>query len=176
MAPGSSSLQNPNAAQNPSPILRPVTPDDDAALRRLYAQSLERNPEGFIQNPTHHGDIAERARQWQSENGEMLGLFTPEDALIGMGGLKQKDGSRAELCTLHLNTRYQGQGLGRHMARALVDDARALGYDIVELHVTDTQKAAIGLYKSMGFVETKRQVFDVEGQSFDTIFMELAVF
>lgn len=148
-------------------------PDDDAQLRALYAKSLELNPDGFIQNPTHHGDIAERAREYQTTGGEMLGLFTHDGKMIGMGGLKPKDPVRVELCNLHLLPEYQGQGMGKRMAYALIDDAKMFKYDFLELHVTVTQQAAIGLYKRLGFLETKRQTFDVAGQSFDTVFMEM---
>jgi ribosomal protein S18 acetylase RimI-like enzyme len=164
-----------NPQNNASPVLRPVTASDDAQLKALYALSLRHNTEGFIQNPDHHGSIADRARAYQSSNGEMLGLFTADGTLIGMGGLKQKDAMRVELCNLHLHPDYQGQGLGKRMAAALMEDARELGYETIELHVTITQKAALGLYKKLGFVETKRQVFDVDRQSFDTVFMELAL-
>ena len=165
------SLQNPQQ----SPLLRPINPDDADQLRKLYALSLKRNREGFVQCPDFHGDIFARAQKYQSENGEMLGLFTAEGVLIGMGGLKNKGQDRVELCNLHLHPDYHGQGHGKRLAMELVSDAEDLGYGVVELHVTVTQKAAIGLYASLGFRETKRQVYDVEGQSFDTLFMEIAI-
>lgn len=155
-----------------SAIIRPISQADAPQLRELYKFSLSKNTAGFVQDPSFHGDIAERAAKYQSENGEMLGVFDDEK-LIGFGGLKYKDDSRVELCNLHLHPDYQGQGLGKRLSYALIDDARALDYDIVELHVTVTQDSAIGLYKHIGFVETKRQVYDVAGNSYDTVFMEM---
>ncbi len=128
-----------------------------------------------MQNPDFHGDILERAQKYASDNGEMLGLFLTSGELIGFGGLKNKGDGRAELCNLHLHPDYHGQGLGRRLAVTLMDDAERFGYGILELHVTVTQMAAIGLYKSLGFRETKRQVFDVDGASYDTLFMEIAL-
>jgi len=142
-------------------------------LRALYKFSLEKNARGFITNPNFHGDIYDRAVKYQSDDGAMFGLFTADNALIGMGGLKKKDPQRAELCNLHLHPDYQGQGLGKMLAYMLIDEARTLDYDVVELHVTVTQDNAIGLYKRLGFTETGRKVYDVEGQTFDTLFMEL---
>lgn len=128
-----------------------------------------------MQRPDFHGDIFDRAQKYAADNGEMLGLFTPEDNLIGFGGLNNKGEGRAELCNLHLHPDYHGQGLGRRIAVTLMDDAEKLGYGILELHVTVTQTSAIALYRKLGFRETKRQVFDVEGKSFDTLFMEIAL-
>lgn len=158
--------------QNQTAIIKPIVPADAQQLRALYGLSLSRNKDGFVQDVSFHGDIADRAAKYQSENGEMLGVFDG-DKLIGFGGLKYKDDTRVELCNLHLHPDYHGQGLGKRLSYALIDDARALDYDIIELHVTVTQNSAIGLYKRLGFVETKRQVYDVAGNSYDTVFMEM---
>lgn len=152
--------------------LRPISPADADQLRGLYKMSLEKYPRGFITNPAFHGDIYDRAAQYQRSNGAMLGLFQ-DDTLIGFGGLRQKENGRVELCNLHLHPHQHGKGLGKHIALALIEEARELDYQTVELHVTVTQESAIGLYKRLGFTETARKVYDVEGQSFDTVFMEL---
>ncbi|TAL29292.1 MAG: N-acetyltransferase [Alphaproteobacteria bacterium] len=165
------SLQNP--AQ--SPLIRPIAADDADQLRKLYALSLKNNREGFVQCPDFHGDIYDRAKKYQAENGTMLGLFTSDGTLIGFGGLKDKGQERAELCNLHLHPDYHGHGLGKRLAMTLMDDAEHLGYGIVELHVTVTQKSAIGLYKNLGFRETNRKVYEVEGGKYDTLFMEIAL-
>jgi ribosomal protein S18 acetylase RimI-like enzyme len=143
-----------------NPVLRPISPPDADQLRALYKYSLEKNARGFVTNPVFHGDIYERATQYQRDNGAMLGLFGDDSTLLGFGGLKQKENGRAELCNLHLHPHQHGKGLGKLLALALID-------------VTVTQESAIGLYKRLGFVETSRKVYDVEGQSFDTVFMEL---
>jgi len=161
-----------NSSPQPSATLRPISPADADQLRRLYAYSLQQNSAGFIQNASFHGDIFARAEKYQNDNGAMLGLFDENGTLLGFGGLKPTENGRAELCNLHLHPDYQGQGLGKQMALALIDEAKDLGYHTVELHVTVTQDKAIGLYKRLGFIETKRQVYDVEGQKFDTVFME----
>jgi ribosomal protein S18 acetylase RimI-like enzyme len=164
----------PVSQQNQSIILRPVTEADAEQLRALYKYSLQKNAQGFVQNPDFHGDIAVRAAEYQNNNGTMLGLFADDErTLLGFGGLKQKEHSRAELCNLHVHPHQHGKGYGKYIAYALIDDARDLGYDTLELHVTATQTAAIGLYKKINFTETGRQVFVVSGTAYDTIFMEL---
>ena len=46
-------------------------------------------------------------------------------------------------------------------------------YKTVELHVTATQQAALGLYKRLGFIETRRHAYDLLGKIYNTVFMEL---
>lgn len=157
-----------------APILRPLNPDDAEQLRALYALSLQKNAAGFVTNPGFHGDIFARAEKYRAENGAFLGLFD-DGRLVGFGGLKAKEEGRVELCNLHLHPECQGQGQGKRLALALIDEARELKYDIVELHVTVTQEKAIGLYRRLGFTDTRRKVYDVEGKSFDTLFMELSL-
>jgi ribosomal protein S18 acetylase RimI-like enzyme len=151
--------------------LRRVLEREADDLRALYAASIAANPLGFIQDLGHHGDIYERGIAFQQNFGELIALFDM-DELVGMGALKNKTFDRVELCHLHLHPVYQGQGLGKAIAEELLKLAEALGYQTVELHVTATQKAALRLYRKLGFIETRRQVYDVKGQSFDTVFMD----
>lgn len=155
--------------------IRHIDQTDHDALRALYIKSLKLNKDGFIQDLDFHGDIAARAVQYQSNNGLMIGAFDG-DQLIGCGGLVGKSDTLAELGKLHLDPAYQGRGLGRMMAEHILTEAENLGYDIVDLHVTITQEAAIGLYRKLGFTETKREVFEyADGTTYDTIFMEYQV-
>lgn len=163
-------------SQESQNILRPVTEADAEQLRALYKFSLQKNAQGFVQGPDFHGDIAARAQDYQTNSGAMLGLFADDGrTLLGFGGLKQKENNRVELCNLHVHPHQHGKGFGKFIAQVLIDDARELGYDTIELHVTATQSAAIGLYQRLGFSETGRQVFAVDGASYDTIFMELPI-
>ncbi|MDY0010008.1 MAG: GNAT family N-acetyltransferase [Bdellovibrionales bacterium] len=157
-------------------ILRPVTESDASQLRDLYSYSLQKNAAGFVQNPEFHGDIFARATAYQDNNGCMLGLFAEDDrTLLGFGGLKPMENNRVELCNLHVHPHQHGKGYGKYIALNLIDDARDFGYETLELHVTATQNAAIGLYKRLGFNETGRKNYDIAGASYDTIFMELGI-
>ena len=45
----------------------------------------------------------------------------------------------------------RGHGLGRLMMRRIEEGARALGYQVLNLDVRETQRAAIHLYESLGY-------------------------
>lgn len=118
--------------------------------------------------------ICDRAREYRADGGEMLALVAG-GRLIGFGGLKKKDARRVELCNLHLHPDRHGQGLGKFLTQALMRRAAEFGYLLIELHVTASQHAAVGLYKHLGFTQTGRQTYTVGTREFDTIFMEYQV-
>lgn len=163
--------------QNTDVQIRSITADSYEALRELYIFSLRYNRPGFIQNEKRDGDIADRAQKYQTENGDMLGIFKPDGTLIGFGGLKRnaKDHSRVELCNLHLHPECHGQGLGRRIVETLIAHARQRGYKTVELHVTITQTAAVNLYQSLGFIQTARILHESTDGTYDTLYMDLAL-
>ena len=45
----------------------------------------------------------------------------------------------------------RGHGLARKLTKAVEDSARAMGYQVLNLDVRETQRAAIALYESLGF-------------------------
>ena len=49
---------------------------------------------------------------------------------------------------------YRGRGIGRALMDAMIESLRARAIRIIELHVYEHNAAAIGLYRSLGFVET----------------------
>lgn len=170
-----SALQNIKTNMAPDTVLmRPVMLQDSEALRALYILSLNINSDGFVQDISFHGDIATRAFEYQANNGQMLGIFK-DDVLIGFGGIRLSKSADnvAELCNLHLHPDYQGLGIGKRLSLQLINDAQQRGYQSIELHVTNTQTSAIGLYQRLGFKETHTHVYELFGKSYDTVFMAL---
>lgn len=159
-------------------VIRSAGEADFVPLCALYCRSVRCNPAGFIQDLDFHGCLIAKTRNWREAGGDML-VGLDGGRIVAIGGLAPHDEAHVELCKLHVDETMQGRGLGRLMTERLITLARQRGFAEVILHVTTTQKAAIGLYHSIGFEPVKQEVFETtifeERVAYDTLHMRLPI-
>jgi len=78
----------------------------------------------------------------------------------------------ADVQTIAVATRAQGNGLGRELLRALIDEARRRECSQVFLEVRSNNASAVTLYESMGF-ERQAVRTDYYGPGRDAVVMRL---
>jgi GNAT superfamily N-acetyltransferase len=168
----------PSSVMSGSIIIRPATSEDFDVVRDLYHRSIKSNQRGFIQDLTFHGCIIQKMQHWREAGGDLL-VAIADGGIAGFGGLAPLERRRAELCKLHVDSRWQRRGIGRLLATGLICHAQKAGFSEIELHVTATQAAAIALYRLLGFREIGRNLFtaSVFGElvSFDTVYMSFPI-
>ena len=117
---------------------------------------------------------------FEDELGKLEHVYGPPGGallLVRQGGrtagcvaLKDLGSGTCEINRLFLRSGFRGRGLGRNCAEQVVQTAREMGYSVVRLHTLPIMRAAIALYRSMGFTEISAYGdCSVEG----ALFMEL---
>ena len=91
-------------------------------------------------------------RMYGPPGGRFL-LLRAEGRTAGCVALMDSGGKTCEMKRLYVRPEFRGRGLGRRCAERIVQEARGMGYASVRLHTLPSMRAAIALYRSMGFRE-----------------------
>jgi ribosomal protein S18 acetylase RimI-like enzyme len=158
----------------PAEISRAQTKDDYANARTLfleYAESL-----GFsLAYQGFDRELEELPVRYAPPNGAVL-LARVGDELAGVVALRRMTPEIGEMKRLYVRPAFRGQrpSIGRGLADAVVESARALGYRRVRLDtVASRMEAAMRLYGAMGFVRIAPYY---ESPIAGTVFMELSLY
>jgi ribosomal protein S18 acetylase RimI-like enzyme len=156
--------------------IRQVLSEDAAAFQQLRLRGLAECPEAFSSSHAEEVDLPlaiVSARLAPKPNGAVWGYFdgTELSGLIGVQRAPQKQlAHKADVWGMYVAPTYRRKGLGRALlGHAIEYAANVLGVRSVNLGVTTTNEAAVGLYKSMGFeiYGTEREFLLVNGIFYD---------
>ena len=108
-------------------------------------------------------ELAGLPGEYAAPGGALL-LALVDGQVAGCGALRAlADVDYANACEmkrLYVRRAFRGFGLGRVMARALMDRATEAGYSNLLLDTLDDMEAARGLYESLGFEEIPPYYFN----------------
>ena len=111
--------------------------------------------------------LVSEALCFQGFDEELAGLpgayAPPEGALLiardaqqaaGCVALRRVDAATGEMKRMYVRDAYRGHGLGRRLAVAVIEEARARGYARLVLDTLPKLAPAIALYRDLGFRDT----------------------
>lgn len=130
------------------------------------------------QTPEHLADIRALFREYEAFLGVDLCFQGFEDELAGLPGKYAPPGGAlflalegtqvagcvalrrfgegvCEMKRLFVRPQFKGRGFGKRLAARVVDEAVRLGYATMLLDTLDRLDAAMGIYRSLGFVQTE---------------------
>jgi ribosomal protein S18 acetylase RimI-like enzyme len=98
---------------------------------------------------------------FEGEVQSLPGIYSPPKGCVllafqeskpaGCVALKAIDDEISEMKRLYVRKQFQGQGIGRALATAAIARAQSIGYKKIRLDTVPSMKAALQMYKSMGF-------------------------
>jgi GNAT superfamily N-acetyltransferase len=130
-------------------LVQVETPQQIEEVRRLlreYEASLNVSLcfQGFEK------ELAELPGDYAPPGGRLL-LACDGNQPAGCVALRGLDAETCEMKRLYLRPEFRGQGAGRRLARALIQEARTLGYKRMRLDTLAAMQEARALYESLGF-------------------------
>jgi GNAT superfamily N-acetyltransferase len=134
--------------------IRQVDPDHPDARRCLAAYIDELNTRSEVPFDPRAGSTAE-PEELRPPRGVMLVVYLGGTA-IGCGALKHhEDGTSSDLKRMWVDEGSRGLGVGRRLLEELERRAVEHGDSAVQLETNAMLTEAIGLYRSVGFVEVE---------------------
>ncbi|MBE7424885.1 MAG: GNAT family N-acetyltransferase [Burkholderiaceae bacterium] len=165
MRPRRAALSTASASTASAPRVTLLTPQSapqfeaTRAIFREYAAGL--GVDLCFQN--FEAELASLPGEYAAPRGALL-LATVNGELAGCGAcraLADVDYANAcEMKRLYVRPAFRGLGLGRLLARALMDHAIRAGYSVMLLDTLDDMEAARSLYEALGFEEIPPYYFN----------------
>jgi GNAT superfamily N-acetyltransferase len=102
-------------------------------------------------------NFAQEVRHLETEYGPPHGHFLlarRDGTFVGCGGLRRFSERTCEMKRLYVESAHRSRGIGEAIARALIAEARRLGYDTILLDTLPSMRSAHQLYLALGFTKT----------------------
>lgn len=130
--------------------IRPAVSPADVALAQELFLEYEKSIGISLCFQNFAEEVASLPGAYAPPDGRLL-LAKHGGRLAGCVALRKIGDGVAEMKRLYVRLGFRGMGVGRQLAAAVVDEAKAIGYRAVRLDTLATMREAQALYLSMGF-------------------------
>ena len=130
-----------------------IAPAEDMdVVRELFREYIGELAEDFVTDG-FEDELAGLPYEYAPPEGALL-LALAGGQVAGCVALRRLEPSICEMKRMYVRPAFRGTGLGRALARAVIDEALRLGYERMRLDTLPRRlPAAVSLYHSLGFVD-----------------------
>lgn len=97
-------------------------------------------------------ELDDPAVRYSPPQGELL-VALENDEVLGMVAYHRLTSKRCEMKRLYLTPNARGRHLGERLVETIIEHAKASGYEEMVLDTIKPLKAAVSLYRKLGFEE-----------------------
>ncbi len=137
--------------KNPHTIA-PVETDKPLEEIRLLFREYEASLEFDLDFQNFEEEMANLPGGYAPPGGALLMAWAGSDP-AGCVALRKIDDGICEMKRLYVRPRFRGMHIGKALASAIADRARAIGYERMRLDTVGSMVKAKSIYASMGFKE-----------------------
>jgi putative acetyltransferase len=149
----------------------PATSPDEISEARLLFREYEASIGVDLCFQNFEAELKNLPGAYAPPSGALL-LARCDGATAGCVALRKLEENICEMKRLYLRPAFQGRGIGRALAEAIIAEARRIGYGRIRLDTLPSMTRAIPLYRSLGFYDIPPYTVNpVEG----ALFLELAL-
>jgi ribosomal protein S18 acetylase RimI-like enzyme len=144
-----------------APVIRRLVPSDASQHRALMLEAYETAPDAFTSSVTEREKLplewwAARMSDAPDAAELVCGAFVA-DEFVGAAGLmfeqRERTKHKATLFGMYVRPKARGLGVAKRLVEEILRQARLSPLtEVVQLTVTESNAAAVGLYRSCGFV------------------------
>ncbi|MBC6973124.1 GNAT family N-acetyltransferase [Bacillus sp. Xin] len=148
-------------------MIRVLSDLDAVQYWDLRLQALQINPDAFVttyeEAMQKENPVEEVTQNLSSKTSYTFGAFNEENQLLGVVTLLTEQKAaykhKGHLVAMYVDHQSRGKGLAKDLIRALIEKARELEIEQINLGVVSANEVAKKLYQLMGFktygIETK---------------------
>jgi GNAT superfamily N-acetyltransferase len=104
----------------------------------------------YFDTAAYEAELASLPGKYSPPHGQLL-LATLNDEPAGCVALREIDKATCEMKRMYVHAHLHGKGVGRALARAIIAEAKGMGYRLMRLDTSVRQHEAQRLYKGLGF-------------------------
>ncbi|RLB22545.1 MAG: GNAT family N-acetyltransferase [Deltaproteobacteria bacterium] len=134
-------------------IIRAETAEHIEGIRRLFRE-YERFLGVDLCFQAFEEELAGLPGKYAPPDGALLVAMEGQE-LAGCVALRRLEQGVCEMKRLFVKEQYRGKGIGRALAKGIIEEAARLGYSLMRLDTLDWLKEAMRLYESLGFRKTE---------------------